>query len=445
MSDNKTHISRRNFLASSAAAVGAFTIAPSSVLGANGQVSPSEKVNVAVVGVGGRGRSCIKMIQDNVNFVAFCDVDDERAAETYEKFPDVKRYKDFRRMLDREHNNIDAVMVATPDHTHAVVSMAAMQLGKHVYCEKPLTHNIEECRAVAKAAKRYGVVTQMGNQGHSKEGARMTVEWIRDGALGNVREVHTWTDRPIWPQSLKRPKDTPPVPGGLDWDLWLGPVEYRAYHPEYLPFKWRGWADFGTGALGDMACHIMDHPYWAFKLDQPVSIEAYAVGGSKESYPEGSAVKYEFPSRGLIPPLTMYWYDGGIKPFLPDLIEPGRTLPKNGVLYVGDKACMVHESHGGTPRLVPETKMREYEQPEKTIPRVPDANHGMDWIDAIKNGTKSCADFEYSTKLTEVVLMGTIAQRVGGKLNWDREQGEFVNAPDANAMLSRQYRRGWSL
>lgn len=444
----KKNFSRRSFLQRSAAAASsafAFSVIPSHVLGAAGSPAANDKPNIAVIGIGGRGRSCINMIEKDVHFTAFCDVDDHRAAETMELYPDVKFYHDYRRMLDKEEKNIDGVLIATPDHMHAFCALKAIRMNKAVYCEKPLTHNIREVRLLREEAKKYGVATQMGNQGHSAEGARITNEWIWDGAIGQVREVYTWSDRPIWPQG-REIEPGEPVPAHLNWDLWLGCAPERPYNSGYLPGTWRARRAFGTGALGDMACHIVDHPVWALGLDAPETIEGYSNGLTDDSYPHASMVKYTFGARGDMPPVDLYWYDGGMKPFTPPEMEPGRKLPDNGVLFVGDKGKMYCGSHGGMPRLIPETAMRAYKLPEKTMPRIKDSNHGMDWIRAMKGEVReACSNFEVSAKLTEIVLLGTIAQLVPGLLEYNSRTGRFSNSEDANTLVGREYRPGWSL
>lgn len=441
-----TGVSRRTFLKTTAVSAFAFSVVPSRVLGANGQTPPSERANLVLIGTGGRGRAHVNMVKEHHNLIAFCDVDDERAAEVYNEFPEVPRYRDYRKLLEKEHKKIDGVMIATPDHTHAVIALTAMRMGLNVYCEKPLTHNVAEARVLREAARTYKVKTQMGNQGHSTEGARLTNEWIWDGAIGEVREVHTWSDRPIWPQGIETPKDTPPVPGTLDWDLWLGPAAARPYHPAYCPFDWRGWCDFGTGALGDMGCHIIDHPVWALKLGYPRTVEAQTTKKFAESYPVASMIKFVFPARGSMPAVELYWYDGGMRMFHPPQLEAGRKLPDNGVLFVGSKGAMYCASHGGTPRLIPETAMQAYKRPEPTLARVPDANHALDWVRAIKGEVPDgCAHFEYSAPLTEVMILGAIAQRIEGVLEWDAAAGQFTNSAEANQLLGREYRAGWSL
>ncbi|MCJ7777960.1 MAG: Gfo/Idh/MocA family oxidoreductase [Sedimentisphaerales bacterium] len=452
------NISRRDFLGT-AAATAAFTIVPRHVLGGNGNTPPSEKLNIAGIGVGGMGGNNLKACEGE-NIVALCDVDDNYAAEVYKRYPNARKWRDFRKMLD-EQKDIDAVIVATPDHTHAVIAMAAMQRGKHVYCQKPLTRTVWEARMLAEAARKYKVATQMGNQGHSGEGVRLICEWIWDGAIGDVREVHAWTNRPIWPQGIDRPTDTPPVPNTLDWDLWLGPAPNRPYHPCYLPRYWRGWWDFGCGALGDMACHVIDPAFWALKLRYPISIEACAAmqtqaaagnqygqrKANKETFPIASIVRYEFPARGNMPKVLLHWYDGGLKPPRPDALEAGRNLEQaeSNVLLIGEKGVLRYGEYGESPRLIPEKLMEEYKRPPKTIPRV-DTSHEQDWITACKGGRAACSNFDYSGPLTEAVLIGNPAVRyLGEKLLWDGENMKVTNNEEANAFVKPEFREGWSL
>lgn len=448
--DNKQgKINRRSFLAKTTAAVGgigAFTIVPRYVLGGTGHTPPSEKLNIAIVGCGGQGRGHVINFSKNDNLVALCDVDFESAADSFKNHPNVNRYKDFRVMLDKQGKDIDAVVIATADHVHAFVAMAAMQLGKHVYCEKPLTHSIYEVRQLAKAAEEYKVATQMGNQGHAGEGRRLVCEWVWDGALGDVREVCAWTDRPIWPQGIGRPQDTPPVPENLDWDLWIGPAPMRPYHSAYHPFSWRGWADFGTGAFGDMACHILDIAFSALKLGFPESVEASTSPTNDETYPVASIVRFKFPAREGMPPVKVTWYDGGLMPERPDDLEPGRDLPGGigGSLFIGEKAKLTCGCYGDSPRIIPETKMKAYTRPAKTLPR--SIGHREEWIRACKGGGPAGSNFSYSTKLTEMVLLGAAAQRLPNRLlRWNAEKMEFINEPEANALVRRDYRQGWSL
>ena len=465
-------ISRRKFLGGAAATAAAFTIVPRHVLGGAGYTPPSEKLNVAGVGVGGMGgeniinvagmerdkdRNLIKK-REGENIVALCDVDEKFASDIFNAFPKAKKYKDFRKMLEKQ-KDIDAVVIATPDHTHAVVAMMAMSMGKHVYVQKPLTRTVYEARMLTEAARKYKVATQMGNQGHSGEGVRLACEWIWDGAIGDVREVHAWTDRPVWPQGIPRPKDTPPVPSSLDWDLWVGPAPMRPYHPTYHPFSWRAWWDFGCGALGDMACHILDPVFSALKLKYPTSVQAscstYVALGkmwekeeNTETFPRASVVHYTFGARKGMPPVKVHWYDGGLMPERPDELETGRNLPDNGVLFVGDKGKMRAGTYGESPRIIPEEKMREYKRPPKTLKRIPrGANrHEADWVRACKGGEPACSNFDYSGPFTEMVVMGNLAIRFPGqKLEWDGPNMKCTNLPEANEFVRRQYREGWTL
>jgi len=442
-------LSRREFLSGTAAAA-AFTIIPSYVLGQNGQTPPSEKLNIAGVGVGGMGHSNINALSSQ-NIVALCDVDSEKAAKAFSEYPKAKQYKDFRVMLEKEGKNIDAVVVATPDHTHAVVAVMAMKMGKHVYVQKPLTHNVFEARRLTEIAREMKVATQMGNQGHSGEGIRLICEWIWDGAIGPVREVHSWTNRPIWPQGIDRPAEQPPVPPSLDWDLWLGPAPTRPYHPTYHPFSWRAWWDFGTGALGDMACHILDPAFWALKLGYPVSVEASATKVNDETAPLASIVRYQFPEREGMPAVKVTWYDGGLMPPRPEELEPGRMLGDGdgGLVFVGDKGKIMCGCYGRSPRLIPESAMKEYKLPQKTLPRVEGdlGGHEMDWVRACKDPSKpASSNFDYSGPLTEMVVMGNLAIRNQGvKLEWDGLAMKVTNHEAANQFVQRQYREGWTL
>ena len=430
-------------------------ILPRHVLGGKKYVAPSDKLNVAGIGVGGQGGGDISQMKEE-NIVGLCDVDWERAARTFKKFPDAERYRDFRIMLDTE-KDIDAVVIGTPDHVHAAATMAALGLGKHVFCEKPLTHTIFEARAVTKAARSAGIATQMGNQGHAMESIRILCEWIWDGAIGDITEVHAWTPHPVWPQGIGRPLETPPVPESLSWDLWLGPAPKRPYHPCYVPQKWRGWLDFGTGGLGDMGCHIFDHIVWSMKLGAPISVEAsysefvpdkmtWDKPKNTETYPRASIVTYEFPAREGFPPLTLTWYDGGLMPprpeELPQDLKMGDTY--GGALYVGTKGKILCGSHGANGlRIWPEKRMEEYQRPPKTLPR--SIGHYKEWISACKGGKQAESNFDYAGPMTEIVLLGNVAIRAGTKLYWDAEKMWFPNFPEADKFLHRPYREGWSL
>jgi predicted dehydrogenase len=389
------------------------------------------------------------------NIVALCDVDGARGAGSFNAFPKAARYKDFRVMLEKEGKNIDAVTVGTPDHTHAVAAMAAIREGKHVYVQKPLAHTLHECRALTRAAADAKVMTSMGNQGHASEGARLTNEWIQAGVIGEVREVHAWSDRAgkLWKQGIGPPADTPPVPATLDWDLWLGPVRERPYHPAYAPFSWRGWWDFGTGALGDMGCHIIDHPVWALKLGPPSVVESRTtldgsvIDSSKpnfESYPIASLIYYEFPARGGLPPVKMTWYDGGLMPPAPPDMSPGQRLPDNGVLYIGSAGKMFHGSHGGTPQLLPASLMEKARSIPRTMERSP--GHYEEWVQACRGGKRPAAGFDYSGPMTETVLLGVLSLRSPGtRLEWDAEHQKIKNAPELNQFVHIEYRKGWTL
>ncbi len=443
-------ITRRRFVGQTAAGL---ALAGASFSTSRAQ-SANNKLNIAAIGVGGMGAGNVEKCAGE-NIVALCDVDLDRAAKTLNAFPKARRFRDFRVMLDTMENEIDAVIVATPDHTHAVATMDAMRRGKHVYTQKPLTHSIWEARQLGEAAKTYRVATQMGNQGHSSEGARLTVEWIRAGVIGAVREVHCWSDRPLrgtrfenrlyWPQGLsERPQGNQAIPKTLDWDLWLGPAPYRDYHEGYVPFNWRGWWDFGTGALGDMGCHIIDHPYWALKLGYPVSVEASSTHINPETAPLASLVTYDFPAREAMPPVRLYWYDGGIKPARPPELAADEEWLVDGVLYVGDRGKIMHRSHGGMPTLLPLSRMNEFKRPDKTLPRVR-GSHEQNWIDACKGGSAACSHFDYSGPLTEVVLLGNLAIRSEGKLFWDGPNMRVTNNEAANQFVQREYRSGWKL
>jgi predicted dehydrogenase len=448
--------SRRAFLATAASATFSFTIVPRHVLGGAGFIAPSERLNIAGIGAGGMGGGDIATVARlGANIVALCDVDDERAAGSFQAFPSARRSKDFRLLLDKEAKNIDAVTVGTPDHVHAVAAMAAIRAGKHVYCQKPLTHTLHECRELTKAARTAGIATQMGNQGHATEGARLTNEWLQAGVIGPVREVHVWSDRAgrLWKQGIPRPATMPRAPSTLDWGLWLGPIRERPYHPAYAPVHWRGWLDFGTGALGDMGCHIIDHPVWALKLGAPTFVEARTtIDGSffegdkpnVETYPIAALIYFEFPARDDLPPVRMTWYDGGLMPPAPVELPLGKHLPDNGVLYVGSKGKMVHSSHGGMPQLLPRELHQDAAKVPKTMKRSP--GHYEEWVEACKGGPRPISNFDYSGPLTELVLLGVLALKAPGRrLEWDSENLKVKNAPEINHLVHTEYRKGWTL
>lgn len=458
--DNPASLTRRHFLTNAAAGAAMFHFIPRAVLGENGKPSANNKLNIAGIGVGGMGFEDLKAVADTENIVALCDVDWEYAARAFEAYPNAKRFKDYRKMLDEMDKQIDAVIIATPDHTHAVIAMECMRRGKHIYVQKPLTRAISEARILTEAAKKYKVVTQMGHQGHSGDGTRQICEWIWDGAIGPVREVHAWTNRPIWPTGMLPPDDKPPVPDSLDWDLWIGPAPMRPYHPTYHPGKWRAWIDFGTGALGDMGCHILDPVFWALKLKYPVSAEgSYATNtidvnkklgkklGMEQTYPVGSIIHLEYPARDEMPPVVIHWYDGGLLPQRPEELEDGRRMGdiNGGVIFVGDKGKLMCGCYGLRPELIPMSRMREYQKPAPTLPRI-ETSHEMNWVEACKGLTEPTAPFEYSGPFTEMVLMGNLCLfRPGEKILWDGDNMKCVNIPEVNAYVNPPYREGWTL
>jgi predicted dehydrogenase len=459
--------SRRGFLT---AATAAAVIVPRHVLGGAGYTAPSDTVNIAVIGTGGQGIVNIKnlMLENDARIIAIADPNEQSdyrkfyyggvagrvpalklITDTYTKenragFKGCAEYIDYREMFEKE-KAVDAVLIATPDHNHAAAILAAFAHGKHVYCEKPLCHTLEEVRKVTEAARKTKLATQMGNQGHSGEGIRLTCEWIWDGAIGQVREVHSWADVKPWTPLLQKPKDKPPLPQGMNWDLWLAPLTARPYHPEYAPVTWRSWFDFGTGHLGDFACHHLDPAFWALKLGYPTSVEALSYNRGPDAFPHASIVYYEFPQRGDLPPVKVTWYDGGLGPATPEDLEPGRKLNQggHGILFIGDKGKLAAGGWGGTPRLIPEAKMRDYKRPEKTIPRV--KGHHRDWLDACKGGNPSSANFEAVASMVESILMGSIALRLGEKLLWDGPNMKCTNVAKANDFVKTSYRDGWSL
>ncbi len=460
MKNNPSSITRRRFLADSTKAVSALAVAPAFISkaaapGERRKLSPNDKLNVAFIGVGGQGAADIDSVTraEEVNVVALCDVDETRLNNAGKKFPDAKHYRDYRKLLETE-KSVDAVVIAIPDHSHAAATMMALKLGRHVYCEKPLTRTVKEARAVALAAREAKVATQMGNQGMAFEGNRFIEEWLADGCIGTVREVHVWSDRPTsrgklpgwWPQGIQRPTDTPPVPGNLDWDLWLGPAPQRPYHPAYVPFKWRGWWDFGSGGLGDMGIHNLAPVFSALKLGAPTSLHARSTPVFPESIPLANIVHYEFPARGEMPPVKLHWYDGGMLPPRPDELEDDRELNhEDGILFVGDKGKMLVEGWGGEkPRLIPETRNKEYQRPPKTLPR--SVGHHKEWLLACRTGSPTRSNFEFAGPLTEAVLLGMVCVRNGGdKLLWDSANLKVTNDPEANRFLHYDYRPGWEL
>jgi predicted dehydrogenase len=451
-------LSRREFAPRAAAVVGGLMVLPRHVLGGAGYTTRSDKLNIAGVGVGGMGAEYLRELSSE-NIVALCDVDSEKAAKTFCRYPNARTYRDFRELLDKE-KGIDAVVIGTPDHTHAVVAMAALQLRKHVYCAKPMTRTIHEVRAVVNAAREAKVATQMSVQSCASEDACATAEWVRAGAVGEVREVHVWSDRPVWPQGLARPADSPPAPPSFDWDLWLGPALDRPYHPVYHPFRWRGWHDFGTGALGDMGCHTFHVIFQALRLDHPVRVEAssnftmlpaYADDADQawtmskkakfpETYPMSSIVTWDFPARGKLPAVRMHWYDGGLRPPRPEGWPATVEYPWGGILFHGSKGVLFSKFSGG-PMMV--GRKKGFTPPRKTLPRT--KGHYLEFIEAAKDGKPASCNFEFGGRLTEVALLGTIAQRSGAPLEWDASAGRFTNNETANQLIQPLYRSGWSI
>ena len=496
---------RRDFMRSAAAAAAAFTIVPREVLGGTRHIAPSDRVNIATVGVGGMGRQNLAALSGQ-NLVALCDVDwgfaDRRFADIpnqveaaaqrlkdasddtqkaraqsqlqgwkdlQAKIPKAKRYTDYREMLARQ-KNIDAVVIATPDHTHALIALAAMDLGKHVYVQKPLAWSVEECRRLAKRAAQTGLATQMGNQGHSSDDARLVNEYIQSGAIGTVTEVHVWTDRPLayWPQGIPRPAPLPanardlswnmdgvmtraagslgsyPPPDKLAWDLFLGPSRYVEYHPIYHPFNWRGWTDWGVGAIGDMGAHLIDSAFWSLDLDMPTTVETTSTPYNHESYPMACTSYYEFPAKGVRPAVNLTWYDGGLTPPKPEELAEQELDKGGGVLYIGSKGKLLHDTYGFNPRLLPKSLHDSVGKPPETYQRIK-TSHEMNWVDAIRGTQKTTSPFEYSARLTEIMLLGVAALNAGKKIEYDAVNMRIRNVPDSDALLKRKYRAGWEL
>lgn len=496
---------RRDFVKGVAtAAVGAM-IVPRRVLGGVGYQAPSDTLNVAIVGAGGMGMSNMTQLLGE-NIVAVCDVDfsyverslagrlrprngnppsaeNLKLRDAYEK---AEKFADFRQMLERR-KDIDAVVVATPDHLHAVIAAAAMRAGKHVYVQKPLTYSVHEARALARIAAETKVTTQMGNQGHSMEGTRRINEIVAAGVIGPIREVHVWTDRPVryWAQGIPRPRpidaaaitaspvapqwnmrtvenavlramaDNPQTPpAGMNWDLYLGPAAEIAYHPAYHPFAWRGWIDFGVGALGDMGAHLLDQAYWSLDLGYPTSVEASSTpwGGPADNpatYPLAMTAQYEFAARGARPPVKLFWYDGGLMPPRPPFLPDDQTLPRGdggGAVFIGEKGILTHETYGNNPTVFPAARAAEAEQVAKSFLRVA-TGHEVNWAQACKGQAQASSPFSYAAPLTEVMLLGIAALRAGQgrRFLYDGAQMRFTNAPEADRFLTREYRAGWTL
>ncbi|WP_181307466.1 Gfo/Idh/MocA family protein [Rufibacter sp. XAAS-G3-1] len=473
--------SRRQFLKTGALAAAGFMIVPRYVLGGKGYTAPSDRLRIAAVGVGGKGESDIKSFYDSgkADIAFLCDVDDARAANSRQRFPKAKYYKDWREMFDKEAKNFDAVSVSTPDHNHAVTTMAAMQLGKHVYVQKPLTHDIYEARMLTDAAKRYKVVTQMGNQGASGDGVRQLREWYDSGAIGQVHTIYSWTNRPVWPQGIQWPATKADVPQGLDWDLWLGTAPYKEYVNKLVPFNWRGWWDYGTGALGDMGCHLIEAPFRVLDLTYATDVQAsvgsvyvdeFKRGYFPESCPPSSHVTLTFPKTDKTKgPVTLHWMDGGIQPVRPEELGPNEVFGDggNGTLFVGTKGKMMCSTYGADPRLLP-TSRTHHVKPKHQLARVPGGANGhyAQWVEACLAGygkMEVSSPFEIAGPLTEALLMANLAIRgidvrkpkAGGdgfdypgrgvKLLWDNDNMRVTNFDEVNQFVKRDYRAGWTL
>jgi len=417
------------------------------VLGAN------SRLNIAAVGAGGKGTVDIGYCGAlGENVVALCDVDQNRAAASFSKFPKAKKFTDYRKMFDAMSGEIDAVTVSTPDHNHIHPAIQAMKAGKHVYVQKPLTHTVEEARLLTNLARETGVVTQMGNQGHSQPDSRRLVELIRHGVLGDVTEIHTWTDRPIWPQGLNRPKGKRAIPKTLDWDLWLGPAPERPYNNGYAPFKWRAWWDFGTGSLGDMACHNMDMFFWALGLKDPISVEAKAKTHHAETPPQDCEITWTFAGKNPNQTIKLTWYDGGRKPS-PKLAGLSELKTTNGTIIVGTKDTIFIPYCWGAGKFKSGASMGDYKNSiTQSIPRVPgatrddfDGAHHFEWIEACKGEGKALSHFGFAAPMTEAILLGNVALRVQQKIEWNAAQMKVTNCDAANAFVKKEYRKGWEL
>lgn len=403
----------------------------------------NEKLNIAGIGVGGKGHSDVAGCAcQGDNVIALCDASFDRAAGAFRDWPNAKKYHDFRRMFDDMGDKIDVVSVSTPDHFHAIAAVTAMRMGKHVYCQKPLTRTIYESRLMRETARKYKVATQMGNQGTAETGLREAVEIIQAGALGKIKEVHIWSNRPVWPQGCIRPADSPPIPKELDWDVWLGPAPKRPYNPCYLPFAWRGWIDFGAGAIGDMGCHTMNMPFMALDLSNPISIEAEVHDKTAESYPKQSKVHYTFAHSNALQPRTVTWYDGGMKP--PARVLPGRDMPGSGCVIIGEEGYLfTPDDYGSHYELFPKEKFDGYKKPVPTLPR--SIGHYEEFLRACRGGEAAMSNFDYASALTEFALLGNLAVIVGEPIYWDSKNMRAINCPKADYYINTPYRKGWTL
>ncbi|MHC4552151.1 MAG: Gfo/Idh/MocA family protein [Planctomycetota bacterium] len=466
MDSHSKKLSRRQFVKGSAAAAAAFTIVPRHVLGGPDHVPPSEKLNIAIVGCGGQGRTNVRQLLqfDDVQIVTVADPRDQADYSPYyygglagrlpvkneiethyqQTNPKFKcsDYVDFRDMFDKE-KNIDAVLCATPDHWHALIAMAAMKRGKHIYCEKPLSHNIREARQLAKTAKESKVATQMGNQGRSSHGHPIMCEWLRDGAIGTVSEVRAWSAVGSWINHKGRPQQTMPVPEGFDWKLWLGPRPFRPYHSEYAPYNWRAWWSFGSGCVGDMSIHHFDSAWSALQLGHPAWVEGKSEWVDSEVSGSNNEVTWMFEKTDKRPAVKFVWRDGSKTFDRPQVLEEGRSMHEDGVLVIGDKGKILGGGWSASPRIIPEVKMKAYKRPPKTLPR--SKGHHRNWVDACKNGTQAVSNFEYGARLTEFVLLGNIAIRTGKRIKWDGEKMTVKGQPHLDALIGQEYPKEWDL
>jgi predicted dehydrogenase len=454
---NFSQLNRRRFLYGTGAGVALFQLLPRTLVEGAQKIGANDKLNVAGIGFGSQGGADLDAVAgEGHNIVALCDVDEKYAAKKFAQYSSAKRFKDFRVMLDKVDKEIDAVVIGTPDHTHAVIAMEAMKHRKHVYCEKPLAHTIHEVRALTAAAAKYKVVTQLGNQGHSSGSIRRLCEWVWAGAIGQVHTVHAGCDafKDVYSQirNLDKLDKTYEVPQGLDYDLWIGPVPFRPYTPFWIPWNWRGWLPFGTGTIGDWFCHVIDPTFWALDLDAPTSVQAEVTGWDPVkhglTYPPGTKVTFEFPARKGRGPLKLVWHDGDTRIPRPAEFGAEDKVPGTGAIMFGDKGMITHGSHGGGGcQLLPEKVMNQFSgknAPAEKIVRV--KNHAWDWIDAIRNGRQAGSNFGYGGPLTQVALIGAIAIRFPGqKLEWDEKKARFTNHKEANAYVNPPYRKGWSL
>lgn len=467
------NFTRRQFIYLSALAAGATAFSGCAARGPR-RISPNEKLNIGVVGAAGKGSSDTDLCAGE-NIVALCDADESYAAGQIKKYPKAKFYRDWRVMLEKE-KSLDAVIISTPDHTHAVIAAAAMRMGKHIYCQKPLTQTVYEARLLRDLARRYKVATQMGNQGSAEDGLRRAVEVIQAGVIGPVRQVHVWSNRPIWPQGMDRPSGADPVPANVDWDLWLGPAKFRPYKADtYHPFKWRGWQDFGTGALGDMAYHTANMPFRALDLGYPTEVEAETSPMNKESWPLKSKIRFEFPARKGLVPATFWWYDGGNprpdnlyahdgnnkppKHIVTEIEEMMGQVPGSGCILIGDKGKIFSPDDYGAKFFLKLNDEKELLESTRhgAVSAIPqsitrnafqgsgDARQHLEWIAACKGGQPCYSDFSNAAYLTEIILLGCVAMQVGKKLEWDGPKMRAKNAPEAAQYVNREYRTGWSL